>query len=427
MNAMNNNKMIGTFDVSGTYWCDIGTPPAYTRAIVHALKNNGETISINPSTEGCQDIEMNGFVVIEEGCVLEKNAYLKNCIILPHSTVRAGERHENRIIGKGFYIDFEEKEVLLESDGKTRPVGTGGSDRKFLREELNGVNVVRMQCSPHDPEFKRHIDYTKFFASCSVPVPKLIREDANNFYAIFEDLGDMSLYSWLRCERNTKDIEEIYRKALDIAIHIHSVVTQRVSECPALCERVFDRKQFLWESEYFLDRFARGIHKINVKIPSVLYDDLKRLAGFADDFRKTVIHRDFQSQNIMITGDKALYIIDYQGARIGPPAYDIASLLWDPYYHLNEDIRDRLLDYYIDKMDSTLNENFDRKEFLRSLPVCRLQRHMQALGAYGYLSSVKQKKYFLKFIPEAVRLLKEDIELFREEYPGLFILIKSLT
>jgi hypothetical protein len=51
---------------------------------------------------------------------------------------------------------------------------------------------------------------------------------------------------------------------------------------------------------------------------------------------------------------------------------------------------------------------------------------MQALGAYGFLSVVKGKKYFLKHIPEALRLLKEETAAVKEEYPELSRLVHGL-
>lgn len=116
------------------------------------------------------------------------------------------------------------------------------------------------------------------------------------------------------------------------------------------------------------------------------------------------MHRDFQSQNIMITKRNIPKIVDYQGARIGPPAYDIASLLGDPYYRLADDMRERLLNYYIKKINVVQEEQsqsakghliITEQEIRKSLLPCWLQRHMQALGAYGFLSKVKGKNIFL--------------------------------
>jgi len=119
-------------------------------------------------------------------------------------------------------------------------------------------------------------------------------------------------------------------------------------------------------------------------------------------------------------------IIDYQGARMAPPAYDVASVLWDPYHRLDDGMRERLLAYYLDEMKADPAHPFHEAAFRDSLLACRLQRHMQALGAYGFLSEVKGKKYFLKHVPEALRLLREDVAAVRQEYPELAHLIAAL-
>src|SRR5207244_12648676 len=103
-----------------------------------------------------------------------------------------------------------------------------------------------------------------------------------------------------------------------------------------------------------------------------------------------------------------------------------AALLSNPPNRLDDRMRERLLAYYLDQMKADRLREFDEKSFLDSLVACRLQRHMQALGAYGFLSEVKGKKYFLKHVPEALRLLKEDVVGVRDEYPELARLIAAL-
>jgi len=84
-----------------------------------------------------------------------------------------------------------------------------------------------------------------------------------------------------------------------------------------------------------------------------------------------------------------------------------------------------LIAYYV-KGRNSAGSGFDEDLFRKSLIPCRLQRHMQALGAYGFLSAVKGKKYFLKHVPEALRLLREETEEAKQEYPELFKLVSML-
>jgi aminoglycoside/choline kinase family phosphotransferase len=277
-----------------------------------------------------------------------------------------------------------------------------------------------MECGKDDPDFERHIEYTKFLSRYSIPVPGLLEAKKDEMQAVFEDLGDISLYSWLKCRREPEQIEAMYRKVLDIAVSIHTKATANVSECPMLQSKVFDYEHFRWETSYFMERFVEGIKGIKVKNAAALDDEFHRLAQKADSFPKTIIHRDFQSHNIMI--HKGIpRLIDYQGARIGPPAYDIASMLWDPYHRLKDNMRERLLEYYSGEM-----AKHHRPTPIESVIMCRLQRHMQALGAYGFLSAVKGKKYFLKYAPEGIWLLKEDVALVKNDYPVLYGLAMEL-
>jgi NDP-sugar pyrophosphorylase family protein len=426
LDALRAGYKIGTFDARGYYWRDIGTPFAYASAVFEILRFDGEKVYIHPSTQGCEHIEMDGYVVIEDKCLLNKGVFLRNCIMLPESLTTPNSRYENCILGRNFRIDFNESEVLGLSDDDAILISTGGSDREYYRVRKDDASAIFVQCTYDDQDFQRHIEYTRFFLRHSIPVPKLIEIESDKMMAIFEDLGDISLYSWLKCPRRQEEIIKVYKEVLDILISIHTVVTEHVTECPALQRRVFDYGHFRWETRYFMERFVKGIKNIKIKDLMALNWELDRLAQRTDSFPKTVIHRDFQSQNIMITKEKTPRIIDYQGARMGPPAYDVASILWDPYYRLEEDVREILLDYYISEMIKRSKEKFDEDTFRESLLPCRLQRHMQALGAYGFLSKEKGKRYFLKFVPEGICLLKEDVSLARAEYPVLYDLVTGL-
>ncbi len=490
LNILAAGYKIGLLDVSGRYWSDIGTPASYAKAVLYKLRKNGETVYINPSVNWCRNVELDGYVVIEKTSnppfspfskggmggfygenTLNRGISLRNCIVLPESKAETKNDEENPpspplakgmgrlsfencILGRDFKIDLSESELLgLSGKADAILIGTGGSDRKYYRIKRDKNPVVHMKCIAGDADFQRHIEYTRFFQRYSIPVPELINVEPDNMSAFFEDLGDLSLYIWLKCRREHEQIEKIYRQVIDILILIHAVATEHVSECPLLQNRLFDYEYLRWETGYFIERFVEGIRNIRVKNLSALNDEFHKLAVKVDSFPKTIIHRDFQSQNIMITKGEIPRVLDYQGARIGPPAYDLASILWDPYYRLEDNLRERLLNYYINEVSKIYSRKhlmkknppptpllkggkgglldnrdilFNETDFKLTLLPCRLQRHMQALGAYGFLSTVKGKKYFLKHVPEGLRLLKEDISFSKDEYPELYELVMGL-
>ncbi len=433
MSALSAGRRIGTFDATGCYWTDIGRPAAYAYAVFRSLRNEGEAVYIHPSVRGCINIDLQGYVVIESGCMIDRGVSLKNCILLRGTRIGTGagevrepSRLENCIVGPAFRIDIGEPETAGPGGSGGQPIGDGGSDRRYYRIRKGNESTVLMQCGGDDPDFERHMEYTEFFSRHSVPVPRLIEADAGRRQAVFEDAGDISLYSYLKCPREDAETENIYRRVIDLMLMLHTDLTAHVQECPLLSERIFDYGHLRWETDYFIGRFVRDLMNTRIENPAGLEREFHRLALRVDSFPRAVIHRDLQCRNIMVMKGGEMRLIDFQGARMGPPAYDAASVLWDPYHRLQDDMRDRLVRYYIDKAAGKPGWAYDGNRFRDTLLPCRLQRHMQALGAYGFLSSVKGKKYFLKYVPEALRLLKEDISQCGDEYPGLYRLIMRL-
>ena len=118
------------------------------------------------------------------------------------------------------------------------------------------------------------------------------------------------------------------------------------------------------------------------------------------------MHRDFQSQNIIIRNGQA-YLIDFQGMRPGLAEYDLASLLYDPYVDLPESERAELTAYYRGRQRENgvaINGDFGIK-----LRLCAMQRLVQALGAYGFLGLVKGHKHFLKHVAAAMQSLQPTV------------------
>jgi len=439
-----------TGNSTGPCWNDIGTPATYAAGILEALCHKGETIYYSPDVLLCGSIEADGYIVLESGCRVADGSRLRNCIIMPGA--RVSGPYENRVIGPDYEVPLTEtefqpplhavyqKNVSLSEplfsrcfgrNGRPSPagdspailVGFGGSDRRYYRVREGGTSAILMECLPGDPDFERHIEYTRFFALHGVPVPELLAVDYGQKRALFEDLGDTSLYSWLKFPRGPGRITEVYKKIMEKLAALHTRAYRDAKKHPLLREKIFDYEHLRWESAYFLERFVSGLMGIKIEDPAGLEDDFGRLASLVDSFPKAVVHRDFQSQNIMIA--KGLpRVIDYQGARIGPPAYDLASILWDPYHRLEDGLREDLLSFYISLRKE--DKNFSEGDFRKTLLPCRLQRHMQALGAYGFLSRIKGKKYFLKHIPEGLRLLKEDMAQAEREFPALSGLIRGL-
>jgi N-acetylmuramate 1-kinase len=135
------------------------------------------------------------------------------------------------------------------------------------------------------------------------------------------------------------------------------------------------------------------------------------------------LHRDFQSRNLFITSGR-LRVIDFQGGRLGPLGYDVASLLIDPYVNLSPAWQEEFLDYYLNLLTSRLE--VDQAAFREQYYHLALCRNLQILGAYGYLTRVKGKDQFTRYIPAAVKALQRQLLARPEAFPRLTRLAAEL-
>jgi aminoglycoside/choline kinase family phosphotransferase len=161
------------------------------------------------------------------------------------------------------------------------------------------------------------------------------------------------------------------------------------------------------ECRYFCDAFLRGYAGLESSFTE-LQDEFGCIADHAlADAVQGFMHRDLQSRNIMLKNGRH-YFIDFQGGRLGPLQYDLASLLIDPYVGLAREEQEELLDYAVQRL-TVLHPAADRG-FRRGFAHCALSRSLQILGAFGFLSTTKGKRRFDRYIPAALRGLAERLE-----------------
>jgi N-acetylmuramate 1-kinase len=170
-------------------------------------------------------------------------------------------------------------------------------------------------------------------------------------------------------------------------------------ECPDIRSRLFDEHDLLWETDYYAAQYLQGHRAIvfgqrGAVEKARLYALFHELARKVDAQPKSIMHRDFQSQNLMIQFDGTVRIIDYQGSRLGSVYYDLASLLLDPYTMLSDADIDELLRYYHAKSLNPL----PYEDMFRQFLLAASQRVMQALGAYCFLSRQKGLPQFRAYI-----------------------------
>lgn len=284
-------------------------------------------------------------------------------------------------------------------DWKLTIAGSAGSDRKFIRikNKNNKESFILIIWDKTDPDWKRFINIQREVITIIPFLPKIYGYDEELSLILEEDLGNLTLkrYCYLP-STNKKRLEEIYKKVIDALIiwqKINPIASNTISQ------RTMDFEMFLWESNYFTRHCVLEFFGKSDLIKKEWEVERVNIAKAAAIFPQVCIHRDFQSENILISNN-SIKFVDFQGARLGPAEYDLCSLLYDPYISIiNNSLRKKLIDYYISKTSLIVDYS--------SIRICAIQRLMQALGAYANLYIHKGKERFLKYIPVALKRLQE--------------------
>lgn len=254
-----------------------------------------------------------------------------------------------------------------------------------------------------------------------VPVPELFGWDSSTGVLLFEDLGDTRLHDVVLKEKITQNthnqdsVRAFYQATLEHLAAMQCRGAEGFQQSWCWDSGRYDiRLMVERESGYFLRAFWQGLlaNSIDDGVQDELLDIARRAGKAPADF---FLHRDFQSRNIMIK-EGAVRFIDFQGGRLGPLGYDLASLLIDPYCNLTPSFQEKLIALYLRAINNHIV--VDEAEFKKQFTLLAFQRNMQIVGAFSFLYKVRQKVFFLDFIKPSLVSLRNRLEdtLFKD-YP----------
>jgi len=287
-----------------------------------------------------------------------------------------------------------------------RRLPADGSKRIFYRLANNQESFVVMI---NPPAFgnaeKENLSFLKIgnhLFERGIPVPRIYQYDLIHGWFVMEDLGKENLQE---VSVHSDDSIPLYKNVIELLINMQFEGRKNFNPDWCYHTKKYDRLIMeRFESGYFLTYFIKGFIGLEQGIDQ-LQEPFKHLSCQASFAESTFfLHRDFQSRNIMINRNN-IGIIDWQGGRLGPLQYDLASLLIDPYVEIKKHDMNILYDYYI-----TILENYSPGShitFNRYYPYLSIQRNLQILGAFSYLGTIQGKKGFLSFIPPALRSLQD--------------------
>jgi aminoglycoside/choline kinase family phosphotransferase len=285
----------------------------------------------------------------------------------------------------------------------------GGSGRKIIRLSSETISAIGVLYNVRE-ENAAFIEFSRHFRRHGLPVPEIYAEDLSHGAYLEEDFGDTTLFEFLSNHRDGAAIAPgavaAYRKVAVLLPRFQVEAGRDLNYKVCYPRASFDRQSIAWDLNYFKYYFLRlaGIPFSE----QALEDDFSRLTKFLlSASRDYFLYRDFQSRNIMLRkmrSEEEPFFLDYQGGRKGALQYDIASLLYDAKADLPPDLRQQLLDHYLDSLAAFVD--LDRAAFLQFYYAYVYVRIMQALGAYGFRGFYERKEHFLQSVPYALKNLR---------------------
>ena len=300
-----------------------------------------------------------------------------------------------------------------------------GSNRVYTREtDANGQSVIRVVGTNRD-ENRAFIYMAQHFHALGLPVPELYWVSDDEMSYTQEDLGDTILFDHL------DDISLLERTIRALA-HIQVEGARDFDWSVCFPVPAFDERSIRWDLNYFKYCFLKGT-KIEFSEPKLEDEFDKMVEHLLSPYTihhtpYTFMYRDFQSRNVMVK-DGQPYFIDFQGGRKGPTQYDVASFLWQAKANFAPELREHLIEEYLDELVKVSGDRLSVSEWRAALPHFVLFRTLQVLGAYGYRGYFERKQHFLESIPLAIRNLRDlfatnpDLQ---NQYPYVYAISNDL-
>ncbi len=279
------------------------------------------------------------------------------------------------------FADFPQVKAALEAVGagpQAEFLGARGSERVFFRCDKGIIIVYDDGNRDENGLYAGHARYLK---EKGIPVPDVLADLVPIKTLVLSDAG----------AEHKMSLEE-YAKVVEALAKFNALGGDPALDGLNLLPG-FDDETWTWERNLFRKhclgtRFARAM-------PEDVERELEKVAATLEAEPKALVHRDFQSTNVLWMNG-TLRFIDFQGMRLGPAAYDLASLVYDPYVEMSGEWRRALVALYA--------KASGREDIVKVLPLAAVQRLVQCLGAYGRLASVGQPQ-FGKWVLPALRNL----------------------
>ncbi|HEY1411736.1 MAG TPA: phosphotransferase, partial [Rhodopila sp.] len=281
------------------------------------------------------------------------------------------------------------------STADVEPLAQDASFRRYLR--IRGVRPAVLMDAPPPEDVRPFLRIADHLRSAGLRVPAILAADEAHGLVLEEDLGDDLLSVLL-------DRDDSADGLLDAAIDA-LVLMQRAAPPDGLP---------LWDAPTMAATAMGTLFdwwwpaRFGSPAPQAAQDDIA--AGLAATLEPVAagphgfVHRDFFAGNLLRLADQNIGIIDFQGAAIGHPAYDLVSLLQDARRDIEPDTRQHGLQRYL-----AARPELDATGFQAAFVACAAQRHLRVACQWVRLALRDNRPQYLAYGPRTWRLLEDAL------------------
>lgn len=276
------------------------------------------------------------------------------------------------------------------------------STRRYFRVTSAGRTFILMVTDPFEESDFPFLTVQRYIKHVGTDVPAVLGAAPTEGMILLEDLGDVTLLHTLGAVGDEAQEMRLYQRVIQALVALQVNATQEKARgIPVPCFGMrFDLEKLMWEVNFSIQNFFEKYlqRSLTVKDRQVLGSGFEKICQELASVPTVFTHRDFHSRNIMVTPDDRLVMIDFQDARLGPPQYDLVSLLRDSYYQLEDREVEALVEFYLNQCQAVSAKRASRDDFARGFDLMTIQRNFKAIGTFTYVLNTRGSSAYLKYV-----------------------------
>jgi aminoglycoside/choline kinase family phosphotransferase len=266
------------------------------------------------------------------------------------------------------------------------------SFRRYFRVRNGTRNAMLMDAPPPHEDPGPFLHVGKWLTAHGMRAPEIYAERPEQGLVLIEDFGNDRMRDWL--DENPAAEEQVYARAIDALVELHA---RPPGPFEPYNMAVYQREAGLF-TEWYAPAKGLAVDENGWRAAwdAVLAPMLPR-----QEPGVTVL-RDYHAENIMLLGDGAQGLIDFQDALVGHPAYDLVSLLQDARRDVAPELERAMLDRYIAQAGAG-------PDFKADYARLGAQRNAKIVGIFARLWKRDGKPRYLGMIPRVWQAMERDL------------------